>query len=469
MSVTAFGGIFLPLTLFVLLFRRAWLLPLACIAAVMQSPSVADVAWRGHVFGITPYVAAGAAIALDLAWRTLGARRLELGEGAGRRLVLLWLAFGLWSLLCTLVLPWLFAGVEVYAPLNKEGAHADLVPLAWSVSHAAQMLNLGLVLVILLWLVQQRGDPALGQRMLVGVTLALVVATLVGLQQRLAWNGLLPMGEAFWASNPTYAQNFRSFAGPVPRVSWPFVEASYASAWYAAVIGGFLVLFLAGVRRHIALGLGMLGAIALGNSLGATGLIAAAIFLALVLAVATGLAARHPRLRELLVYQASLGVLVSACLGLACYLILRHYELQGLAGSALDQWLAGRSETLWGDLRPHADRHVLTLMADTWGLGVGMGSNRGSSFLIALLGSVGVTGLGLFVFAFVLQVRLLVRRVRALPDAPGLFFLGATLAGLLAVSLAIPDQNWPSLWILLLGGTACAIGTRAPPAPTSGR
>jgi hypothetical protein len=461
MSVTAFGALFLPLTLFVLLFRRAWLLPVVCVAAVMQSPSVADFTLQGRVLGITPFFAVAVVIGFDLLLRAMRNRGLTLGEGDGRRLVLLWLAFAGWGMLCTLVLPFVFEGVPVYAPLDKEGAHAELVPLVWSASHMAQLGNLLLVVVMLLWLVQQRDDERLQHRMLLGIVLALVVATLVGLQQRLAWNGLLPMWESFWTSNPTYAQNYRSWAGPVPRVSWPFVEASYASAWYAGVLGGFLALFLASLRRHMALGLAMIAAFALANSLGATGLIAVIAFLLLTLAVSSYLALRYHHIRGVLVYQMSLGALVAACLGLATFLVLRHYGLLETAGSAGAQWLHGRSETLWGDLRPHADRHVFSLLQSTFGLGVGMGSNRGSSFLIALLGSVGVVGTALFIFATVYQMRLLAARLPFEANNPSLFFLGAGIAALLAVGIAIPDQNWPALWILLLGGVVC-VTTRHP-------
>lgn len=461
MSVTAFGGLFLPLALFITLFRRAWLLPLLCVAAVMQSPSVADVSVDGTTLGITPFFAVSLFVAFDLLRRVARQRGLELGEGPARRLVLLWFAYGAYALVATLVLPWVFEGTPVHSPMDKAGAHASLVPLAFSSSHLAQLANLGFVLVALAWLVQQADDERLQHRMLVSVAFALLVATAVGLQQRLAWNGLLPMWAEFWASNPTYAQNYRSFAGPVPRVSWPFVEASYASAWYAAVLGGFLVLFLASLRRHAALGLAIVAAVALANSLGATGLLAVTAFLVLTLGVASVLAVRYRSLRGVLVYQTALGALVAACLVLAAYLVLRHYGLLGTVVSAGDQWLQGPARTLWGDLRPHADRHALSLLVSSHGLGVGMGSNRGSSFFIAMLGSVGLPGTMIFIAAVVYQFRLLGARLPFAANNPSLFFLGAGISGLLAVGISIPDQNWPALWVLLLGGVVCAT-TRRP-------
>ena len=47
MSFTAFGGVFMPLVFFVFLFRRQWLLPLLCVAAVLQSPSVFNLSLGG--------------------------------------------------------------------------------------------------------------------------------------------------------------------------------------------------------------------------------------------------------------------------------------------------------------------------------------------------------------------------------------------------------------------------------------
>jgi hypothetical protein len=456
MSFTAFGGLFLPLALFVFLLRRAWLAPLLCVAAVLHSPSVANLRVGAGWYGITPFVVVAGLVALDLLLALRHERRLSFGQTPEqRRVVPWWLAFGAISLLGALLLPSIFQGTAVFVPLNKEGAHAELAPLAFSLSNVAQVLNVTLLMAALLWVARQPEPSAVARRMLVGMILAVALSALIGLQQRLAMNGLLPLWDAFWASNPSYSQNFENYAGPVPRVSWPFVEASYGSAWYATVLGGFVAMFFAGWHRHLALLGATASGFALANSMGATGALASVLYLGCVLGVVAACFVRYPKLREDLLYRLALAALVVACLLLGGYLTLRHYHLVEVAKLGFENLLQGRSQTVLGDLRPHADRHALQLMLDTWGLGVGMGSNRASSYLAALAGATGVVGLLLFLVAFARQFDGTVRNLRADPYTPTVFFAGSTLAGFLAVAIAIPDQNWPVFWVQILGGVAC--------------
>ena len=461
-TVTAFGAVFLPVTLSVFLFRRAWLLPLMCVAAVLQAPSVLRFSLAGGEHGVTPFLAVALFAMLDLGLRMRRRKSLRPMGGEQRLVVRLWLSFGVVAVVSALLWPWLFAGLPVFSPLSKAGADGQTVALAWSLSNLAQAIYGGLLLALLLWLLEQRDDPELPRRMLAGIVIALLLSAAIGLQQRLAWNGLLPMGESFWASNPTYAQNFRSWAGPIPRVSWPFVEPSYASAWYAGVLGGCLALFLTRRNRHWALLAAVVAAFALGNSLGATGVITIALFLGLAVIGSLVWGLRVRAMRAVLLYQWALGSLVCACLVLVAYLVLRHYGMLEIASGALEKLLQGRNRTLWGDLRPHADRHALWLLLETWGLGVGMGSNRGSSYLLATAAGTGLLGVTLLLAAFSLQTRLLLRRLRQSMDAPTVFFFGAGLAAMMAASIAIPDQNWPVLWMLLWGGVACLSATRPP-------
>lgn len=455
MTVTAFGGLFLPLTLFIVLFRRTWLLPLLCVAAVLHSPSVVDFTLAGERYGLTPFLVVASCCLLDLVRRVSRGMPMHAGSEAARSSAIGWSIFAAWSLLSTLTLPWVFAGVPVYAPLGVDGVDGDLSPLNWSASNAAQIVNLILISGVAAWLAQHARDPGLPRRFMFGMAAALIVSVLVGLQQRLAWNGLLPMWESFWASNPSYDQNFRTWAGPVPRVSWPFVEASYASAWFAAVLGGFVAMFLADVQRHRAL-LGVLvTTFALANTLGATGFLAAIAFVLLALTAAAAALVAMPRQRGQLFYRLVLAGLVCGCVGLATHLVLRHYGLLDLADEAFESLLQGQNETVLGDVRPQANWHALRVLADTWGLGVGMGSNRASSYLATLLSNRGAIGMLLFFAAVGLQFRALAYRIRRRPSAPAVFFFGSGIAALIAVSIAIPDQNWPVLWMLLLGGLAC--------------
>lgn len=459
MSITAFGSLFLPLALFVFLFRRAWLLPMLPVAAVLQSPSVVNLQWVGQEHGVTPFLAVAGLVGVDLLRSTHARGVAWPADRESGRLGVLWLCFMAVAVLGAVVLPWMFAGFEVYRPLDKAGVESVRAPLAWSLSNLAQIVNVALLTGVLLRVLQAQGEPGLGRRMLVGMTVALALSALIGLQQRLGWNGLMPMGEAFWASNPSYAQNYESWAGSVPRVSWPLVEASYGSAWYAAAFGGFAALFLAGLYRNFAL-LGVLLALfALGNSLGETGVLTVAVYTAIAAPMAVVVVWREPLWRGALAYRMVLASVVGACLLLAAFLVARHYQLLDELGSAMHGMLERWDTSLLGTARTAADAHSLSLLWQSYGLGVGMGSNRASSFLTTLLGNTGVPGFLLFCAAFAYQLRALARRALRGADAPALFFFGGTVSVMISMIIAIPDQNWPVLWAMLLGGLAC-LGTK---------
>ena len=462
MSFTAFGGVFMPLVFFVFLFRRQWLLPLLCVAAVLQSPSVFNLSLGGERYGVTPFLLVATLVLFDLAATVRSTGWQMPATVMQRRAVALWLAFGGVSILGALLLPHVFADLGVFAPTDKQGVLAEQVPLAWSISNLAQIVNVILLMVTMLWVTQQQ-DPHLRTRMVQGVLMALAVSLLVGLQQRLGWNGLLPLGESFWASNPTYAQNFREWAGIVPKVSWPLTEATYASAWYAAAFGGFIAVYFANVRRNAAL-LGALMAIfALANSLGAPGVLVVMVYSLLLCVALLWMAARHPEWRGGIVYRLFLGALVTSCVMLAGFLVLRHYGLEQHAQIALRSVMQRWSEAALEGGRSAADEHALGLLWQTWGLGAGMGSNRASTYLAALAGNTGLIGAGLFVVALAYHCRALACAWRREHRSSALFFFGCTIAGVLAMLIAIPDQNWPIFWVLIVGGLSC-LGVR--PAPT---
>jgi hypothetical protein len=88
-----------------------------------------------------------------------------------------------------------------------------------------------------------------------------------------------------------------------------------------------------------------------------------------------------------------------------------------------------------------SDAYALQLSVRTFGLGVGMGSNRPSSLLTSLLSTVGVAGLIVFVFAVVKLLS------NAKANAPWLPWCGLGL--LICLAISGPDFDQPWLWVLL--------------------
>ena len=267
----------------------------------------------------------------------------------------------------------------------------------------------------------------------------------------------------FWASNPAYAQNFISYAGPVARVSWPFTEPAYGSAWYAAMFGGGMVVFFVGKRTQFAL-LGMLiAAFALINSLGATGIMAIVVFGLVGGMIGAFSFVKYPNLRWTLGYQSVLAALVLSCCCLAIYIVLRHNGALPNAQAALANLLVGNNPTIWGDIWPQTNLHALTVLRETFGLGVGLGSNRASSYFASLFSNTGILGGAMFLAALShLVFTLVTTQTAKKPNDMGLFLLGALCTATISVAIAIPDQNWPNYWVFIL--TSYAWISQTPPA-----
>ena len=98
--------------------------------------------------------------------------------------------------------------------------------------------------------------------------------------------------------------------------------------------------------------------------------------------------------------------------------------------------------------RNGSDRYTWQLITETFGLGVGLGGNRPSSFLMYLLSNIGIPGTILFV-GFLLTVtnpliknfKILSSDQKALVLAFGAFFLGKCIG--------VPDLSDQYFWIIL--------------------
>lgn len=91
-----------------------------------------------------------------------------------------------------------------------------------------------------------------------------------------------------------------------------------------------------------------------------------------------------------------------------------------------------------------ADLFALKLTVETYGVGVGLGSNRPSSFITSILSNLGIVGFILST-SFVLM---LIYKAFKIPNQDK-SFLFAFITILIAMSMGIPDLSFPSFWVLL--------------------
>lgn len=96
--------------------------------------------------------------------------------------------------------------------------------------------------------------------------------------------------------------------------------------------------------------------------------------------------------------------------------------------------------------RTEADIHSLQLFLDTFFIGVGMGSHRGSSLIFNLLAIVGIVGTTLF-FMFIYAFLKYSYKVLKNTDYFPYFYLLPSI--LVPMSISIPDLTFPTFWQFL--------------------
>lgn len=120
------------------------------------------------------------------------------------------------------------------------------------------------------------------------------------------------------------------------------------------------------------------------------------------------------------------------------------YILAGFPG--ISEYMAVVAEKRVSDSatnRMGADLFALSVLRDTWGLGVGLGANRTSSLATYLLSAVGIAGTTIFVG---MVVRALLSRTDRTGTAAAKWALVAVIVG---KCLAEPGLSNPLLWVIL--------------------
>lgn len=142
------------------------------------------------------------------------------------------------------------------------------------------------------------------------------------------------------------------------------------------------------------------------------------------------------RFRKLIVFL--LAVMAALSVGCAVY----FYYFPESVPALIRLKLAGGSTSV----RAYADLYALSVLAQSHYFGVGLGVNATNSLLVYILSSLGVVGLGLFVYLFVKPFLVVMRREGKMCA------IFAVLPAVLMVSImavSIPNLDYPPLWMSL--------------------
>jgi hypothetical protein len=415
--------------------RPTWLLPAAVLCAPFEGAAL-----NPGDPGVSPYFFTLILIAGRCALvRT--ERSTLFGRTPRTRLAMVWAAaLVLIAVGGAVLLPRVFRGASVLSPrLDAEAA----APLAFSTSNAAQavylLLNAGL-----LWYAAQTGGDGRAVRAIVNATRVAggIVVALAMYQFAAAYTGL-PFPDDVLYSNQAYVMQHGTQVMDLPRLCSTFTEP----AGMAVYLVGYLAFLAAeppSASRWAAVLRGALvvatvAVLALSTSSTAyVGLIGVSAW-AVARFVAWPVVSGRPNWRATAAVAA-----MGAALAVAFVASSTLREL-------VDQMVFEKNDSDSYEQRHGADDFSTRIVPATWGLGVGLGSNRASSFGPSALSTIGVYGTAALAGVMVQ----LLRRPSAAGDdsvrrwhAP----LAAGLVGVVGTKLvSSPDLVTPVMWTMMAG------------------
>jgi hypothetical protein len=442
MQLTAFAAVFVA----ALFSQTMSLAGLVLVSTVLQATAVfnvpiGDAGGKGiAAYGVSPYMLM--ALVAGIAWlvRSGQDRGIHLPKHIRWPFGLL-VGYAVVAVLGAFVLPKWFDGLPVNLLVEMEGI-GRLDPLHASLSNIVQALNLCVHGVVVLFMLQasQRADGFRG--IAAGAAGGLLLVLCIGFYEQAAQLKGVPSLVPYLANNLGYSQ------APVAekwlwfRIGLPFTEPSYASAYLAATSFGLWSVALLGRGWWWAWFAAAVSTAGLLNSLGATGLAAAGgasvVFVLWVLVKA-------------LLPSTSLSVRLRAAVMCALLLLASTWGYNAYQESAykpkVDEMVSGlivAKAKLKDGSRELSNKRALEIVKETYGLGVGLGSNRASSFFASLVSNTGV--LGALLFSGML-LTLLWRYFKAPQLSDMQIFVAASLpTATLAMGLGIPDLNLPMYW-----------------------
>lgn len=193
--------------------------------------------------------------------------------------------------------------------------------------------------------------------------------------------------------------------GSVRRISGTFSESSAFAGFSLPLFAFTANLWLLGYRRKLSGILSVLTAGFLLLSTSTTGYAGMAMYLVVFMMSRSGAIVRTSRKRKV-------QVAAMACLLLtlvALVLIAIDSPVITAIGKVIDQTVTNKMDSDSGVERSAWNLQSLVNFVDTFGLGVGLGSARASSFVAVTLGNLGLVGTGLFAIFFYRTVRAPIR------------------------------------------------------------
>lgn len=451
--VTITGLICIPLALASLAMSWRYRLALLFIMALLSDAAVANLGF----FGLQPGYFMALVLAAWVVAQALLQRDLAIDRTALRCALLLMVLFA--AGLLGIFLASAFFGNDVMVLSGRQMFNLDLAEhYSFRIENINQnfylLANVAVLILLSNALVRLPKDEFF-RCADTAIIVSLLFAAFFMLYDLASHSTGIPFPGSFFHSNAFYADAHDQAFGNMPRISGPFAEPSKAAYWF----GGFLfyATIRYGQRRDAAsLLLVMLALLCLTISTSTTAyfiiLVWSPIFLFLLARRQMYRLADGGRINR---YGIVVALIPVAAVGFAAHYYLSHrQDVETVYESAL----ANKTETGSFAERTAVDKMGLSILVETYGLGIGLGSHKPNSLLVTLLSNTGIIGtaaFGLFLFSILRR-----RRTRRLGDAAPL--QAFTIGLLITHAISNPNLSGQPLWLALtLNVTAVALAKRA--------
>lgn len=354
----------------------------------------------------------------------------------------------MWTVVGSLIMPRLFMNQVMVWPQKGDtvGGRVLLSPNFGNISQDIYLIiNTALMVISARFLT--RNDVSIEKlyRTFLLSGWGVVIICMWQLAHRLAG---VPYPDIFFYSNPGWAVLNTQMAGPVPRINASFSEPAACAMFLCQILFSCVWIVLQGYSIAGAKWLIPASAFALACTTSTTGFATVAVGLCLlpVAIMLTGATRLMGNILRLVVGGAAVvgcGILV---------LVTAVPQVVPAAQNVYQSTTEKQQSQSYQD-RSQADSDSMALVGETYGLGVGWGSNRASSLIPSLLSTIGIIGgIGLLIFDGLLLRAAMHARRTVSPGPERLVIdgmLSALAGGIVAACISSPTLGLLNFYLLI--------------------
>ena len=449
MSFTIYGYIFVPVLFILMLIKPRYSVYILIVSLSLQVTSIFNV---GDIYSMQLYKFISILIVIRLiVYLLLSNFKLKIGKEL-KNILRFGGLFALFANIWSYIAPNVFAGYPVFPPylgLDYNAAYGPF-PLEFSIYNIAisgYILLYFLVLVYIASINWNKRDVNVATYTF-GISIFIVFAT--SISQLISLSGFPDITEYFYTVT-TRKFKYSLIGGflPIPRIQATFLEPSMFAPFIVGVYSYFLYNLLnkINVRNVIFTNMALFFIIL---SASTTAYLSATVITFFVLINSNFMKLTKSKIvfskwrttnLFLLIIFISIPIIITIGFSKLIYI--------------LEVCFLKKIETSSYFSRTTADLHGISLFFKTYGLGVGLGSNRPSSLLPYLLSQLGIIGTFLFI---IFMFKIIFYCYKNLKDTKyfGLFF--ANISTIISMLIAYPDLTNPTFWQFIYLGILTSLG-----------